>query len=305
MNIKAGWIYLSGSADFIFSHFMAALKPGVAWLFTGACSLFSTVFLTTAYMANKYDALYDHSEYMDQDLTERDDGQLIKFPDVCSADDGYYLLSKASDGKMEISKASGSLASLTNIKGQDDFVEDLDECMETVSKWAAKENYNFADEFYYASDVSYTEAVYVDFNDGTGALYKDITVDVDFDSLLETVEDHDSYNDDAKSYNLPLFKAEFDKARNAWEIFKDNRTQKDFFFDADDKLKSLEDFPKYKFEHVTGGEVLTAMSFNAGIGVFLSGVILGAGSGYRSRKEARQKKLDTINALKGRDNLDF
>lgn len=304
MNLKVGWIRLKGAADFVGSSFLSIFKISNI-LPTFVASFIASLYATGIYINVKEEPYNDHTDHMEADVSQYRDGHILRVIDNCTAKDRYYLLSKRADDSYEISVKRGDAAQIIPHDQQEEIVKDISECMDTLAEWAKDDNYNFADEFYYASGIEYAEPVYItDTNDSYTGLYKDLLDIDDIDNLEDVVEDHDDYDSDQD--NLSLYKQEFEKAQQTWSRFEKDFAKRDLYFNNDGEVKNPDKYPQHSFESASATDVLKVWGTSVLITALICGAItLTNNASYHSRAARRRSDAAKAKQIQGLDNTKF
>ncbi|MAH04656.1 MAG: hypothetical protein CL561_03750 [Alphaproteobacteria bacterium] len=300
MGMKSALIRTTGVLDAIGSSLGLIFKADVLiGFYLGALAAAGG---TSLYMAYDQGPINDLNDYVDGALPVGYDGALMQFPDVCGLDDDVYLLSKKPGGGYEVSVGNGNYARVIPQDEQDDLVKEMSDCMQTINKWASKDNFEFTDEFKFAANVEHTQAGLVyDLNDETYTLYKDVSLEDDLETMQSVVKDLDAY--DSKNDNIQLYRDQFAVAAAAWKSFEKNYAISERYFDSAGQIKDKASYARYDHDSATLVDKLTVTFGSAYLGLMFAGFMnnRGLGTGYRGRAEKRKEELEKLDILKGRD----
>lgn len=302
MNLKAGWIRFKGGFDFLASGF-------AGW--GRALDLFVMVPLITgaSYIGSFYsdyiqDPLKNHSDHMDVELAEKDDGMIVRMPDMCNGESDFYLLSRKSNNDYEISALEEGYAKILSQDEQDDIAKDIDQCLTIMYSWAEADNYDFADEFYFANSVPYTETVLVhDLSEGVKALYKDVLIDDLPDSLDTQIKKYDDYDSDKD--NTRLYRNKFASAASGLYMFDKDFSSDETNFDRSGAVRNAERIPQHDYAGYTLNDWLIRQAIGLSGMFLLLGATGSRGDEYKKRQAARREEIAKSKQLQGLDNTKF
>lgn len=299
-KIKIGWTRFVGVLDYFATPWMdSPARSGLLTLAFGAIGgVYGSAIWSSSVDGDMREAPVDELAEQVEFYTN---GHLMQFPDNCGLEDSYILLSKDAEGKMQISKGDNWFSQLQTPDEQSRLIDDVDDCMDSLSKWAAKGNFDFADDFYYASNAKYASPFLVnDINAGEQRLHIDI-IDRDVDDLEDIVEDRDDYN--AEGDNTSLYQEEFAKAQQSWAAYKANAQSANVYFDKSGEIKNADKYPKYDHDSVTARDALGLFgySFIAGFLLISGPLSTRWGTGYNRRVENRDEKINQLKSMSGRD----
>jgi hypothetical protein len=306
MNIKVGWLKLSGAVDYMWSGFRE--KPIQAPVMSTIIGAFAGSVLSLGLLIVDDIGTQSFSDDADRDVELFEGGAIMTFPDNCDLGSNHYLISKKKGGGLELSHGGHSYARVLPIEDQEKITDDISDCMDDMYDWVKEGRLNFAEEFRYQAGLDYSEAgIIFDRTDGETRLYKDI-IEESNDApphLQAVVEALDSYAEEAD--NSRLYRAEFAKAQQTWGAYKSERNSKDPYFTRDKNLKDVESYATYQYNSVSlklwgglmGGSALAVFLFNCGPNTRRRD------DAYDQREEKRQEKIKDIQSLAKHKPLDF
>jgi hypothetical protein len=306
MNIKVGWLKLTGAVDYMWSGFKE--KPIEAPVMSTIFGVFVGSVMSLGIAIVDDIGRQSFSDDADRDVEMFEGGAIMTFPENCDLDTNYYLISKKKGGGLEIGRGSHTYARALPIEDQEKITDDISDCMDDMSDWVKANRFNFAEEFRYQAEVEYSEAgIIFDHTDGEKSLYKDIIEESNDGPphLQDVVEALDSYVEDGD--NSRLYRAEFAKAQQTWGAYKSERNSKDPYFTRDKTLRNEESHAKYEYSSV-GFELWSTLMAGSVLSIFLFSC--GPGSSYRGgaynrREEEREEKINAIKSLAKHKPLDF
>ncbi|MAH04655.1 MAG: hypothetical protein CL561_03745 [Alphaproteobacteria bacterium] len=301
MNIRKNWLKCVGAVDYVFTGLTKDLGDNVAKV--GIASAIGGIVFTIAATITAQNYAQDFSEDLDTgDLAVQDGGAQFGFPEDCGVGEGYYLFSKNPNGGYELSYSySNEWSNVRSEQDQKKMLDNANECMDTIKGWAKKNNYKFADEFSYLADVEYTDVGLVYETDTkVSSLYKDVIGD-DIETMSEVIKEYDEY--DVSGSNIKLYKAEFNKAVEAWDYYTDRFNPDVEYYDSDGNIKYANQYARYEYDDQFNSSSWFFYSCLAG-GLMLCGIGLSSstyrGAGYYERKEKRDQRIAELSVMDGR-----
>lgn len=306
MNLKTGWLKLSGTVDYFWSGFKENPISTSIWSpIFGAIA--GTVMSVGLLLADDL-GTKSFSDDADRDVEMFEGGAVMAFPDNCDLDTNFYLISKKKGGGLELGRGTHRHTRVLPIETQEKMTDDISDCMEDMADWVKEDRFNFTEEFRYQAGLEYSEAgVIFDRTHDQIKLYKDIIEEKSDQPqhLKAVVEALDSYVEDGD--NTKLYKAEFAKAQKTWSDYKSDRNSRDPYFARDETLKNVDSYATYEYGSVglklwgglMGGSALAIFLFNCGPGTSYRG------GAYNRREEEREEKMNAIKSLAKHKPLDF
>jgi hypothetical protein len=304
MNIKVGWLKLSGAVDYMWSGFKA--NPFSMTISSTVIGAAVGTLMSLGLAVNDSAGTRSFSDDTDRDVEMFEGGATLAFPDNCDLGSNHYLISKKKDGGLELSHGGYTYTRVLPIEAQEKITDDISACMDDMYDWVKEGRLNFAEDFRYQAGLKYSEAAIVfDRTDGEVLLYKDIIEGDAPANLHAVVKAQDSYIEDGDNANL--YKTEFAKAQKTWRAYKSERNSRDPYFTRDEDLKNIDSYATYQYNSVdlklwgslTGSFALAGLLLISGAGVTWRG------RAYDQRAENRQEKIKTINSLAKHKPLDF
>ena len=304
-SLKIGLLRLQGAVDYIKSGFGVA--PDLTLLraaLTGAVvSVVGAVFIGVVNDADMNDA----SEYFEDQLTIRNDGQVYKFPDSCDMDYDYYLIGKDASGKAIIAAgASDELIDVLPLGEQKSQFYKVKSCLTDLGDDLKVGDYNFSEQFFYVANVTYSSPfilqnaaqdekslkmdILVLFPCGCGESWR----------LDNTVRAADDYN--VKGGNDAIYKREFATAAAGFAAYEQAQAKTDVYLDGA-LIKNTDQYPVYTDPELTMKGIIGLMggSFLLSLGLMVGPFGSREGTGYCDRSAARRKKMVELKIMDGRD----
>lgn len=293
MSVQSKWIKFKGGIDHFISGIdglgVSGFSLNIVW---GALITFgvgvSTILVQDA-------CTDDFSENFDK-VQRFDNGVILKFPEDC---DLYspYMISNKSGGGLELSRVTlgHSSAYALSRAPQQDLAADIDTCLVDLSQSVAKADFDFADDFWVATNITYSDVGLIyERNSQASHLRKDI---IDWDekllSLEDVVEERADFDDDRE--NVALFTDEFNKVVHLWATYLAQQNDVDPYFD-DGSIKDANQYQKYETYDLTGNHWWSLWGGSATILLMFSGVSSSSyrPAAYHKRQKARDEQLAAL-----------
>ncbi len=303
-KIEKTWLGLKSNVDYLAS---GAKKQPFTVLFLGSVfGFFIGTLSSVGVHLIKDSAMENSGEKFEDVVTTRDDGHLYRLPDDCDMDYTYYLIGRDKGGKLALSAGgSSSMVNVLSADEQKDQREDMQNCLGHLADWAKNDNFKFADDFHYLSNITYSSPVVInDIVDEKQYLRIDIIDGVPSGDAAnwrmdKIVKDKDAYNEDGD--NKSLYLREFSSAVVGFVDYLQAPQKQEIYYQGE-QIKNADQYPVYDYNGLSFAKVMKIYGGATLLSMFMLAGPMGnrSGTGYREREDKRRARINEINQMSGR-----